>query len=79
MQVLASNDSYRQIGDTLFAERSDPVWKYALRLPLAHLGCTGDALWRFLSAHPDWLHYRDGSYGARPTPGCPISICGGAR
>lgn len=27
---------------------SDYAWKYALRLPLEHPGCCGDALWRFL-------------------------------
>lgn len=27
---------------------SDFAWKYALRLPLEHPGCSGDALWRFL-------------------------------
>jgi hypothetical protein len=27
---------------------SDFAWKYALRLPLAHPGCGGDALWRFV-------------------------------
>lgn len=27
---------------------TDPAWKYALRLPLDHPGCGGDALWRFV-------------------------------
>jgi hypothetical protein len=28
--------------------RTDPAWRYALRLPLDHPGCSDDDLWRFI-------------------------------